>query len=220
MLSTIILASSLLVSPLAAAKVELNTEVSHASAYAFRGQKVGGAAIQSSVSASVAGLEASVWNSHPTNRDEDREFDFSLSYTAFELLTVGATAYHYPDLVSGTPNRTTYEPFVGFDYPIPFLDATVSLGAFYDTSLKIATYQVTAARQMKTIAGIIASPSVSVGSVQPKGADGYTYWQAGVELAREFGVAVVFARGDYTSSDIRDSKRDLWSWTAGVRFGF
>ena len=109
-------------------KVEVTVGADLVSGYIWRGQDLGGAAIQPSVGVAYKGISLSAWGSYGlTGKEATKELDFTLSYSVGNF-TVGITDYF---CVSGTSNcpvkyflydsdRTAhvFEANVGYDFGI------------------------------------------------------------------------------------------------------
>lgn len=107
-------------------KVEATVGADLVSNYIWRGQDLGGAALQPSVGVSYQGLSLTGWGSYGlVDRDDTKEFDLTLSYSNSGF-TVGVTDYF---CVSGTDNSPrkyflydahktahVFEAFVGYDF--------------------------------------------------------------------------------------------------------
>ena len=109
-------------------EVEATVGADLVSGYIWRGQDLGGAAIQPSVGVAYKGLSLSAWGSYGlVDRDDTKELDFTLAYSVGNF-TVGITDYF---CVSGNSNCSTkyflydahktahvFEANVGYDFGI------------------------------------------------------------------------------------------------------
>ena len=92
------------------------------SSYIWRGQNLGDASIQPSLSISYKGISLSAWGSVGLNREDTKEFDLTLgySYDNFSLsltdywFTGGADNTNYFQYKNGTPHL--YEAQIGYDF--------------------------------------------------------------------------------------------------------
>ena len=112
----------------AQSEVEATVGADLVSGYIWRGQDLGGAAIQPSVGVAYKGLSLSAWGSYGlVDRDDTKELDFTLAYSVGNF-TVGITDYF---CVSGNSNCPTkyflydahktahvFEANVGYDFGI------------------------------------------------------------------------------------------------------
>ncbi len=74
-------------------KVEADVCADFVSGYIFRGQNLGGASIQPSLSLSYKGLSLNAWGSAGFDKDDDKEIDLSLNYDLGNF-SVGITDYY------------------------------------------------------------------------------------------------------------------------------
>jgi len=104
-------------------EVAMSTDV--VSSYIWRGQDLGGAAVQPTLGVSYKGLSFGAWGSYGIDsQNETKELDFTLSYTVGGL-TVGVTDYYCTAGTESTPGKyfeyaahsTThvFEANVGYD---------------------------------------------------------------------------------------------------------
>ncbi len=122
-LSMAVLTVAGLASPLRAQdKVEASVGADLVSTYIWRGQKLGDAALQPSLSLGYKGLSLGAWGSYGlVNQDDSKEFDLTLSYTVGGF-HVGVTDY----FIAGDGGRYfmyeahrtnhTFEGNVGYDF--------------------------------------------------------------------------------------------------------
>ena len=138
--------------PAATPAVAFTATASVVSQYMFRGQQLNGAGFQPAIEMTAGDFTAGIWSNMVLDKkvadSSDPEFDFYGSYTmtlAKDLTFVpGFTAYVYPSApTSAGFYRSTFEPSVALNYTVEGVKLTPKL--YYDTVLKGATYELTAA---------------------------------------------------------------------------
>ncbi|MSU48810.1 MAG: hypothetical protein EXS37_06945 [Opitutus sp.] len=137
----------------AAPSVSVTATASVVSQYMFRGQRLSSAAFQPAVEIAAGDYTGGVWASVPFDGktvpdSSDPEIDLYGSYTLklseAASIVPGVTSYHYPKApTSAGFYRWTFEPNVAVNYTVEGLKFTPKL--YYDTVLKGATYELTAA---------------------------------------------------------------------------
>jgi hypothetical protein len=140
-------------SPAAATpSVAVTATASVVSQYMFRGQRLNGAGFQPSVEMAAGDLTLGAWGNFVLDDkvagSSDPEIDLYGSY-AFKLsdaasLVPGFTSYHFPDASEGAGfYKWTFEPNLALNYTVQGFKLTPKI--YYDTVLKGATYEFTAA---------------------------------------------------------------------------
>ncbi len=122
-------------------KVEVSAGADLVSSYIWRGQDLGGAAIQPSLGVSYKGLSLTAWGSYGlTDHKDTKEFDLTLGYSTGGF-SVGVTDYFciapgtdYADLkyfmYESHKTSHVFEAFVGYDFgPVSVLWNTNFAGA-------------------------------------------------------------------------------------------
>lgn len=190
----------------------------YTSAYTFRGAQLADESIQPYLKLELGNLYATVWSNIPSENAADNELDFSLGYSAtgkpFDL-DIGVMAYHYPKI-----NETTWEGYLGISKSI--VGFTSSAMVYYDWTLKTFTYQGGISREIKVTKRFSLTPRAVGGYIDPSNNNkGSYYWEGGLEASIVFNdKATLFVGGAYTSSDVDLAKKDIWTYSGGVRFSF
>ena len=92
-------------------KVEASIGADLVSKYIWRGQDLGGASIQPSVSVAYKGLSLTAWGSVGFDKEDDKEIDLTLAYETGNF-SVSVTDYWYPEYSSDH----TFEAQIGYDF--------------------------------------------------------------------------------------------------------
>ena len=189
----------------------------YTSAYTFRGAQLADESIQPYLKLELGNLYATAWSNVPLDSGQDNELDFSLGYSAegkpFDL-DLGVMAYHYPDA-----GDTTWEGYLGISRS--FGGFTPSLVAYYDWTLKVFTYQGGFSYEIPVAKRFTLAPRAVAGYIDPSGGKGSYYWEGGLEASFSFTEkASAFVGGAYTSSDVDLAKKDIWTYSGGIRFSF
>ena len=92
-------------------KVEASIGADVVSKYIWRGQDLGGASIQPSVSVAYKGLSLTAWGSVGFDKEDDKEIDLTLAYETGNF-SVSVTDYWYPEYSSDH----TFEAQIGYDF--------------------------------------------------------------------------------------------------------
>ncbi len=115
-------------------KVEASVGADVVSSYIWRGQELGGASIQPSVSLSYKGLSLEAWGNVGIDREDTKEFDLLLTYETGGL-TIGLTDYwtdaHPKYFHYGAHNTGhVFNARIGYDFgPVAFMWDTNFAGA-------------------------------------------------------------------------------------------
>ena len=99
-------------------KVEASIGADVVSKYIWRGQDLGGASIQPSVSVAYKGLSLTAWGSVGFDKDDDKEIDLTLAYETGNF-SVSVTDYWYPEYSSDhtfAAQRGYYFGFMGVNW--------------------------------------------------------------------------------------------------------
>ena len=113
----------------ATAQEEIETTISGdiVSSYIWRGQDLGGAALQPTFGLGYKGLSLTAWGSYGlVNPADTKEFDLTLAYTIGGL-NIGITDYWFSDMVDGDPDgryflynahgtNHVFEANIGYDF--------------------------------------------------------------------------------------------------------
>jgi uncharacterized protein (TIGR02001 family) len=138
--------------PAVAPSVSFTATGAVVSQYMFRGQRLNGAGFQPTVEMVAGDFTAGIWgnfvldNKVPDSSDPEIDLYASYTMTLGKDLTLvpGATAYMYPSApTSAGFYRSTFEPSLALNYTVEGVKLTPKL--YYDTVLKGATYEFTAA---------------------------------------------------------------------------
>lgn len=122
------------------------------SQYMFRGQRLNGAGFQPTIEMAAGDFTAGIWGNFvlddkvPDSSDPEIDLYGSYTMTLGKDLTLvpGITAYIYPKApTSAGFYRSTFEPSVALNYTVEGVKLTPKI--YYDTVLKGATYEFTAA---------------------------------------------------------------------------
>jgi uncharacterized protein (TIGR02001 family) len=138
--------------PAAASAVTFSATTTVVSQYMFRGQRLNGAGFQPSVEMAAGDFTAGLWGNFVLDEkvadSSDPELDLFGAYT-FTLneaasLVPGFTSYHYPSAPKNAGlYRWTFEPNLALNYTFEGVRFTPKI--YYDTVLKGATYELSAA---------------------------------------------------------------------------
>ena len=82
---SLVMAIALPVTSMAQDKVEASVGADLVSGYIWRGQDLGGASVQPSISVAYKGLSLTAWGSVGFDKDDDKEIDFTLAYETGNL---------------------------------------------------------------------------------------------------------------------------------------
>jgi hypothetical protein len=108
---SLVMAIALPVTSMAQDKVEASVGADLVSGYIWRGQDLGGASVQPSISVAYKGLSLTAWGSVGFDKDDDKEIDLTLVYELGNF-SLSLTDYWYPEY----RGAHTFEAQAGYDF--------------------------------------------------------------------------------------------------------
>ena len=108
---SLVMAIALPVTSMAQDKVEASVGADLVSGYIWRGQDLGGASVQPSISVAYKGLSLTAWGSVGFDKDDDKEIDLTLAYELGNF-SLSVTDYCYPEY----RGAHTFEAQAGYDF--------------------------------------------------------------------------------------------------------
>lgn len=228
--SAILLAAFVAVGPILKAQDALSVSLdsTYYSEYIFRGEKIGGKSLQSSVEAAYGDFYAGIWTSLPIQNlnGDDSEVNFYAGYglalTDNWSLDVGATVYYYSDNFIFTNNDVEF--FVGVTGDLAGLDAGVYL---YAAPFAYDYYVLEASLGYSFPLEAIGSSldvSGSIGFFDTRdGAGDYTYFNLGAEVPYALSDNATLTAGvyyTYRDRSVGNRSNDYLYWSLGLSFGF
>lgn len=128
-------AAAMIVAPagcLAQEKVEATVGADLVSGYVWRGQELGGVSVQPSLAVGWKGLSLGAWGSVGFDKDDTKEFDLTLGYSAggFNVsltdyyFNTGAGYFHY----QADKTAHVFEAHVGYDFGVAAVNWYTNIG--------------------------------------------------------------------------------------------
>jgi len=223
LLAALVTGASLTAQDAPAKSYSVTVDFPYASKYVFRGVQYAEGSFQPSVKVTSGDFYAGIWANAPVDNGYELEIDYYAGY-GFKLadswsLDLGATLYSYPGLDVPGADKTTFEPYVGFNGT--FGDLTSATYAYYDFTLDVFTVQETLTYSVKLSDKANFNFSANIGHASPDSGSGYTYYGAGATVPFKVSDAATITAGvQYASHDL-DGVDDSHFWgTLGFTYTF
>jgi len=212
------------------APIVVESDITFASRYVFRGVQNAGNSFQPTVQASLGDLYGGVWANLPTGEGLRELHYFAGSMIAlpdvrFAVLDAGLTVYHFP----GAGEDRTHELYFGAQFPglgLPNIFAT--LYYYYDLDVQSHVVEATGTYSYSLEGwGLPASADLSVrGGIQSgRDAQDYRFYGAAAELPFALGESSLVTAGVRWETAERfafgpGQRGQTFFWTLSYRAGF
>lgn len=190
--------------------------------YVFRGVQRAEESLQPSVKFTSGNFYAGVWSDIPLDKGYELQVDAFAGYH-FSLsrnwkLDAGARLYNYPGLDTPGADKTTFEPYVGFNGKL--FGLTSGTYAFYDTTLKVSTFQQSLGYEIVLDKKYSLLLTGSGGMVDPDAGAKYNYWNFGLMIPCKVNQRMTFTFGiQYAANDISTIDDAFWG-VFGLNYKF
>lgn len=206
-----------------ASSYSVTVDFPYTTKYVFRGIAYADDALQPSVKLTAGDFYAGVWMSAPLDKGFELEIDYYAGY-GVKLndrwsLDVGATLYSYPGLNGAGVDKTTFEPYAGFNGTIG--GVTTATYFYYDTTLDVFTAQETIGYSIPVDEKTSVNFSATIGHADPDSGSGYTYYGAGFTVPYKLSDKATVTLGAQYATHNLDGVEDNHLWgTLGVTYVF
>lgn len=206
-----------------ASSYSVTVDLPYATKYVFRGVSYADDSLQPSVKVTTGDFYAGIWANAPLDKGFELEIDYYAGY-GVKLndgwsLDVGATLYSYPGLDGVGVDKTTFEPYAGFNGS--FGGMTSATYFYYDTTLDVFTIQQTVGYSIPVDEKTSVNFAATLGHANPDAGSGYTYYGAGLTVPYKLSDKLTLTLGaQYASHDL-DGVEDGHFWgTLGLTYAF
>ncbi|MFZ5494547.1 MAG: TorF family putative porin [Verrucomicrobiota bacterium] len=206
-----------------ASSYSITVDVPYTTKYVFRGVSYADDAMQPSVKLTVGDFYAGIWGSAPLDKGFELEIDYYLGY-GVKLndtwsLDLGATLYSYPGLNGAGVDKTTFEPYAGFNGS--FGGVTSGTYFYYDTTLDVFTAQQSFGYSIPIDEKTSLNFAATLGHANPDAGSDYTYYGAGLTLPYKLSDQATLTLGaQYASHDLDGVEDDHFWGTVGITYTF
>lgn len=190
--------------------------------YVFRGVQRSEESLQPSVKFTSGSFYAGARSDIPLDKGYELQVDGFAGYQ-FPLsrnwsLDAGATLYNYPGLDTPGADKTTFEPYVGFNGKL--FGLTTGTYAFYDATLKVSTFQQSLGYEIVLDQKYSLQLTGTGGIVDPDTGAKYNYWNFGLMIPCKLNERMTFTFGiQYAANDINTIDDAFWG-VAGFNYTF
>lgn len=206
-----------------ASSYSITVDVPYATKYVFRGVSYADDSLQPSVKLSIDSFYVGIWSNTPLDKGFELEVDYYAGY-GVKLndtwsLDLGATLYSYPGLDGVGAEKTTFEPYAGFNGSLG--GVTSGTYFYYDTELKVFTAQQTLGYSVPIDDNFSLNFLATLGHADPKNGSGYTYYGLGATVPYKLSDKATLNVGVQYASHDDDFLEDDHFWgTFGFTYTF